>query len=241
MKIRRTFAEVGESDVPVEQVDLVEASRQGLADVDSVECVCTETSCSQIFESVASDSLLEDYYFQGSFVSTAESDGSKCTWFWNDHKDESFETELTAAEEPALLTSYEFKEDQSTQFADYFLEEIEIPKDMSEKNQEDTEDHLVEDIADKPLYAGSRLMLGISLLLIVTFAVRHALSGAALSDLLTLIEMHCVLPNFCANTSKLLRDFVKKLKSLIELHYYCCFCQEYFGPETPQHVQIQLV
>ena len=50
-----------------------------------------------------------------------------------------------------------------------------------------------------------------------------------------------VLPNFCANTSKLLRDFVKKLKSPIELHYYCCFCQEYFGPEKPQHVQIQLV
>ena len=43
----------------------MEASRQGLADVDSVECVCPETSCSQIFESVASDSLLEDYYFQG--------------------------------------------------------------------------------------------------------------------------------------------------------------------------------
>ena len=50
-----------------------------------------------------------------------------------------------------------------------------------------------------------------------------------------------VLPSFCANTSKLLRDFVKKLKSPIELHYYCCFCQEYFGPEKPQHVQIQLV
>lgn len=82
--------------------------------MDSVECVCPETSCSQIFESVASDSLLEDYYFQGNFVSTTESDGSKCTWFWNDHEDESFETELTAAEEPALLTSYEYKEDQST-------------------------------------------------------------------------------------------------------------------------------
>ena len=35
--MRRTFAEVGESDGPVEQVDLVEASQQGLADVDSVE------------------------------------------------------------------------------------------------------------------------------------------------------------------------------------------------------------
>ena len=70
---------------------------------------------------------MEDYYFQGSFVSTAEGDGAKCTWFWNDHEDELFEIELTAAEEPALLTSYEFKEDQSTQFADDYLEEVEIP------------------------------------------------------------------------------------------------------------------
>lgn len=47
-KIRRTFAEVGESDVPVEQLDLVEAGRQGLADVDSVE-------------SVSRDQLLSDF------------------------------------------------------------------------------------------------------------------------------------------------------------------------------------
>lgn len=80
---------------------------------------------------------------------------------------------------------------------DDFLEEIEMPKDIAEKNQDDTEDHLVEDIADKPLYGGSHLMLGISLLLIVTFAIRHALSRVALSDLLMLIEMHCVTQLLC--------------------------------------------
>lgn len=63
-KIRRTFAEVGDSDVPVERVDLVEASGQGLADVDSVESVCPETSCSQIFESLASDSLWRTITFK---------------------------------------------------------------------------------------------------------------------------------------------------------------------------------
>lgn len=71
------------------------------------------------------------------------------------------------------------------------------------------------------------------MLLILTFAVRHALSGVALSDLLTLIELHCLLPNCCTNTTKLLREFFNKLKSPIQLHYYCSFCQEYFGTDKP--------
>ena len=71
------------------------------------------------------------------------------------------------------------------------------------------------------------------MLLIVTFCIRHALSGVALSDLLTLVELHCLLPNHCAKTTKLLREVFGKLKSPIELHYYCSFCQEYFGTKKP--------
>ena len=72
-----------------------------------------------------------------------------------------------------------------------------------------------------------------SVLLIITFAVRHALSGVALTDLLSLIELHCLLPNNCAKTTKLLRDFFGKLKNPIEFHYYCSFCQQYFGTQKP--------
>ena len=71
------------------------------------------------------------------------------------------------------------------------------------------------------------------MLLIVTFCIRHALSGVALSDLLTLVELHCLLPNHCAKTTKLLREVFGKVKSPIELHYYCSFCQEYFGTQKP--------
>lgn len=121
---------------------------------------------------------------------------------------------------------------QTTTFADDFVEQIELPQEEIEITRDDSEDPLDDD-AEKPLYAGSHLTLGVSMLLIVTFAVRHAISGVALCDLLTLIELHCLLHNCCTNTTKLLREFFNKLKSLIQLHYCCSFCQEYFGTDKP--------
>ena len=41
---------------------------------------------------------------------------------------------------------------------------------------------------DKPLYKGSPITVAVSIMLIMTFAMRHTLTGIALSDLLTLIE-----------------------------------------------------
>ena len=74
---------------------------------------------------------------------------------------------------------------------------------------------------------------GVIMLLIMTFALRHALFGVALADLLTVIELHCLLPNQCAKTTKLLHEFFGKLKNPIELHCYCSFCQQYFGEQKP--------
>lgn len=232
-KVRSTVDAIScESDVSGEQEsDYVEWCPQGPFNVDcSFEDVDTRqdsSCCSHLLESIASSSSLDEHRLQESdaFVSThIESDFSNCAWFSNE--------ESIAFEEPALFTNDESKEDQTTTFADDFVEEIEIPEEEIEVTRDDSEDPLVKD-TDKPLYAGARLTLGVSMLLIVTFAVRHALSGVALSDLLTLIEMHCLLPNCCANTTKLLRDFFNKLKSPIQLHYYCSFCQEYFGTEKP--------
>ena len=117
------------------------------------------------------------------------------------------ESESTAFErrfeEPTLFANEKSKEDQTTTFADDFFEEIEIPEEEIDISRDKSEDPLVE-AAEKPLYTGARLTLGISMLLIVTFAVRYSLSGVALSDWLNLIELHCLLPNCCANTTKLL-------------------------------------
>ena len=76
-----------------------------------------------------------------------------------------------------------------------------------------------DDNSNQHLYLGCRLSLGISMLLVV---------------ILPLIELHCLLPNQCAKSTKLLCDFFRKLKSPLELHYYCSSCQEYFGTQKPR-------
>ena len=68
----------------------------------------------------------------------------------------------------------------------------------------------------------------------MTFAVRHGLSGVALIDLLTLIEIHCMVPNMCKTSMKLLRGFFRQLRSQIEFHYYCKLCHEYIGLQRPE-------
>lgn len=55
------------------------------------------------------------------------------------------------------------------------------------------------DIENQPLYQGSRLTVSMSMLLIVTFATRHNLSGVDLCDLLNLLEVHCPSDNIQGN------------------------------------------
>lgn len=83
--------------------------------------------------------------------------------------------------------------------------------------------------ADVPLYDGAPISVAVSMLLIVTFAIRHSLTGLAIVDLLTLVSLHCALPNQCASSIALLKKFFMRLKNPIEFHYYCTFCMQYQG------------
>lgn len=82
---------------------------------------------------------------------------------------------------------------------------------------------------DSPLYAGSPVTFSVSLLLIITFAMRHNLTGLALADLLTLINVHLLVPNCFAKSTAVLNCFFRQLKKPIEYHYYCSFCYQYIG------------
>lgn len=83
--------------------------------------------------------------------------------------------------------------------------------------------------ADVPLYDGAPISVAVSMLLIVTFAIRHSLTGLAIVDLLTLVSLHCALPNQCASSIALLKKFFMRLKNPFEFHYYCTFCMQYQG------------
>ena len=86
-----------------------------------------------------------------------------------------------------------------------------------------------DDESDKPLYPGAPITLAVSMLLIITYSVRHGLNGVALADLLTLIQLHCVTPNLCKKSVKCLKQFFMALKDPLEYHYYCPHCKEYIG------------
>ena len=83
--------------------------------------------------------------------------------------------------------------------------------------------------ADVPLYSGAHITVAVSMLIIITFAVRHSLTGLALVDLLTIASLHCAWPNQCASSMNLVKKFFMKLKNPIQFHHYCSFCMEYQG------------
>ena len=102
-------------------------------------------------------------------------------------------------------------------------------------NEEEGKSGVFED-ADQLIYPGARLTLMTSMLLIISFYMKHGLTADALSDLQVLLELHCMAPNICRKTTKLFKKFFMDLKSPIEYHYYCNHdkCFTYFGQVLPE-------
>ena len=81
---------------------------------------------------------------------------------------------------------------------------------------------------DIPIYPNARIANAASMLLIMTFAIVHKLSGEALNDLLSLIDIHCLVPhNLIQSLYKFKKYFM--LKHSIKKHHYspnCCMLIE---------------
>lgn len=52
------------------------------------------------------------------------------------------------------------------------------------------------------MFEGARLTLGVSMLLVITFVMHHSITGVALADLLLLIEVHLISPNYFGSGSE---------------------------------------
>ncbi|XP_028518623.1 uncharacterized protein LOC110251203 [Exaiptasia diaphana] len=127
-------------------------------------------------------------------------------------------------------------------------ESVECPSGMNETDNEDSElfdtlGNLEKMIADKdnefestkqnqPLYEGCPITVGISTLLIMTVAMRHGLSGEALSDILTLISLHCMSPNFFTENLYKFKQHFANVKSPLVFHHYCSHCFLYLKDKT---------
>ena len=82
---------------------------------------------------------------------------------------------------------------------------------------------------DVPLYNGSRISVLESMVLIITFVMRHQLTREATKDLLSLLELHCLTPNLCRSSMHMFYNFFSELTSPVQKHYFCDFCKEYSG------------
>ena len=136
------------------------------------------------------------------------------------------ETPKPTESEQATIAAAEDEQDGVEEYLDAFNSD-ESAGDVNTDQEEKT-------FADVPLYNGAPISVAVSMLLIVTFAIRHSLTGLAIVDLLTLVSLHCALPNQCASSMILLKKFFTKLKNPIQFHYYCTFCMEYQGLSIPE-------
>ena len=113
-----------------------------------------------------------------------------------------------------------FADDHEDSFLDLVEEETGIAVSDCDLESDaatvDQEEHFETNSASSPLFSGSRVTFGISMLLIITFAMRHSLTGCALADLLLLIDVHLISPNTFGKSLTVLRKFFKQLKNPME-------------------------
>lgn len=86
-----------------------------------------------------------------------------------------------------------------------------------------------EDPDGKPIYSGAQLTIAASMTLILTFALTHNLTGVTITDLLTLISLHCLHPHPFLRSLHYFQKYFKDLRSPLVYHRYCSFC---FTPIT---------
>lgn len=81
------------------------------------------------------------------------------------------------------------------------------------------------------VYPGSPLLLSESILLILTLAVAHNLNGSCLSDIISIINLHCIPGplNKCVSSLNELKKYFADFELPITKHFYCKFCSEYLG------------
>ena len=79
-------------------------------------------------------------------------------------------------------------------------------------------------VSSNLIYPNARISNAVSMLLIMTFAITNKLSGSALQDLLSLIDLHCMVPHQLIKSLYTFKQYFKALKNPLKRHYYCSQC-----------------
>ena len=79
------------------------------------------------------------------------------------------------------------------------------------------------------LYSCSPITSSSSVVLLLSFLFEHKLTPEAVGDLLAVVDACCPRPNNCGTTVKKLFQFVSEAKADIVKHFYCSYCNTYYG------------
>lgn len=82
----------------------------------------------------------------------------------------------------------------------------------------------LDDFMNQPVYPGHTLTVFNSVMLIWIFALTHSVTACQLSDLLVLINAHCLTDVPIFQSVQRIKNFFASLKSPMNKHYFCSYC-----------------
>ena len=106
-----------------------------------------------------------------------------------------------------------------------------VVKDEEQSDETDCDDNLFEEnfesvdtpasLSSNLIYPNARISNAVSML---TFAITNKLSGSVIQDLLSLIDLHCMVPHQLIKSLYTIKQYFKALKNPLKRHYYCSQC-----------------
>ena len=82
----------------------------------------------------------------------------------------------------------------------------------------------VENNDKKPLYPNATIAVGTIMVLLALFTIKHNLPAEAIQSLLTLFSLTLPSSHCLPNTVNKFKNYFKRLRNPLCIHYYCSFC-----------------
>ena len=82
-----------------------------------------------------------------------------------------------------------------------------------------------------PVYPGARISNAVSMLLIMTFVMTHKITGVSLKDLLSLIDIHCLMPHHLIRSLYKFKKYFGSVRTPLIHYYYCSNCSTSVSPD----------
>lgn len=77
---------------------------------------------------------------------------------------------------------------------------------------------------EEPIYEGHSMPCYVSMLLVITYAITHTITGAQFSDLLVMLSLHCLTQPRHLKSIYALKKYLSSTHNPLIIHKYCSFC-----------------